>query len=206
MGEPISRGTPPIPASDHISPPPQGRTPPPDARLRMTGWVAAVTTAVAEVLLLGLLALVVLDVSLRVVRDRGIDGALEVATFTLVCTIFFGMFTAAVDGQHVTSTILTSKLSAVWELRAQALGQVAACVTSLLLTIATWERAVRSYQDDEHYLGVVSVPVWPARASITLGLLLLTLFTAGRLVVLARRLRARQYADTRADGSGAPGV
>lgn len=133
----------------------------------------AVSRALAVV---GALAAVVLmfgistDVGRRYLTGTSVLGMLEVSETLMVLMVFLGMAYAEHTRSHVRMTLLTNRLP----LRlAATLRLIAFLVSVWIIAWMTWRTAIRartSIQISEFGMGVLQLPLWPARAAIALGL------------------------------------
>lgn len=137
----------------------------PAGRFQPVAWLAAIS-------MLGLMAITLIDVILRKVTGRGLSGAIEYSELALVVCVFLGLGFAQARGAHVSTSVLTSRLKA----KARRLVIIVPGVLGLaMVTVMSWQSVVsarHSIANGEYRFGMVSVPVWPARVAIVVGLLL----------------------------------
>jgi len=137
------------------------------------------TAAILSTIVLTLVTTV--DVIMRTASGRGVPGAIEITEVVLVIAVFLGMMTASTDGMHITATLVTDRLPR----RAARVTRIAGALVSL--GIAGWVlcgsalRAIASIRAGEYRFGLISVPLWPARVAIVIGM-------AGLLFALALHL------------------
>lgn len=133
----------------------------------------------------GLIALLLLvgnaNLLARWMTGQQIPGADELIVLLLPMSVFLAAPLAERDGVNVRSTALLTRLPERPRRVATAIGLLISLVTAAALTVATSARALESWQRGELRVGVRSLPVWPSKAAIAVGL-------AGLVVVFAVEL------------------
>lgn len=129
-----------------------------------------VTTAIAILSTTVLLLATAMDVVLRILTGHGVPGTVEVTEVLLVVAVFMGMATAATDDLHIRATILTDRLPFRIRRIVRFVGDVIGMGMVVWLIYATALRAISSVTSGEYRFGLVSMPIWPARIAIVLGL------------------------------------
>jgi TRAP-type C4-dicarboxylate transport system permease small subunit len=141
---------------------------------RWFAWASGIFT-------LAIMILVVVDVVLRDVFTKSLGGTIEISEVLLVFLVFLGVAFAQQAQAHVNTNLVTSRVPPRVARVMKTLGHV---IVAGVLLWTTWVTATRGWdamQAGEARFGLRSVPVWPARLMIPVGLLLLsleTLFTA----------------------------
>ena len=141
---------------------------------RLFSWVSGVVTLL-------LMLLVVAEVVLRDLFGSSLGGSIELSEVALVFLVFLGVAYAQQADAHVSTNLLTARIP---PRAASVLKSVAMLAMTVVLLWATYVTAIRGWDSmraGEARFGLRSVPVWPARLMIPVGLLLLsleTLFTA----------------------------
>ena len=115
----------------------------------------------------------VIDVTFRRLVGGSIPGVVEVSEVALVCVIIFGMAAALRDGDHISTPLLTGRLSRRNAARVRALGMCFVVILLTIMVVGTVGSATDSYLSGEYRFGFVAVPVWPAKIAIPIGLGLL---------------------------------
>lgn len=168
------------------------------ARLRpAVTAVERVCRVIATVSMIVLTFVTAIDVVLRTASGRGIPGAIEITEVVLVATVFLGMMTASTDGMHISASIVTDRFPRPVARWARIAGGVVSIGIAGWLLYGAALRAVSSIRGGEYRFGLISVPVWPARVAIVLGIagLMFALVLHIVDVILARdapRLRAEE--------------
>lgn len=116
-----------------------------------------------------------LDVASRALQNRPIAGVSEASEVGLVAIVFLGVAYAQARNDHVATTLVTSRLPIRLSAALRSIAYTVVAITVLWLAWATGERAVESIIQLELRYGFVRIPIWPARACITLGLIALLL-------------------------------
>lgn len=130
-------------------------------------WVTAFCAATIAVL-------VCLDVGLRAMGSRGIEGVVEATTVLLVFVAHLGLASAQREGYHVATTVVTSRMPSRVRRPVTSAVLLACAAFVAVLTYATFERALLATERLESSYGAVNVQLWPARWAITIGLAWLT--------------------------------
>lgn len=146
--------------------------------------IASVARAAALASAVGIGVLMLLtttDVVLRGVADAPIPGALEFAEVLLVATVFLGIAHTYVVRQHVEISALFDRMPS----RAQTvLDWVQWVITSgalAWLSFATAKAAMESLRAREFRIGLMEVPIWPARIAVAVGCVFLLIVVVGRV-------------------------
>lgn len=120
---------------------------------------------------IALLALpTVVDVFYRKTFGPSVPGVVEISEVALVCVIILGMAAALRDGDHVATPILTDRLPERLGAALQVAGLVLVAILLAIMVVGTFRAAVISFNIQEYRMGLIQVPVWPAKAAIPLGL------------------------------------
>lgn len=159
--------------------------------------------AVIASLAVALLAVgITIDVMLRHFLGSGVAGMIEyVATF-MVVVVFFGMAQGQRRGEHVGMSFVVDRLPATPRHLLPIIGLVLMALLILWMTVETAEAALKSYRSGEFRFGLIRVPLWPARASIPIGLLLLFGETVRSAILEARAWRAYSPEESRTSEVG----
>ena len=176
--------------------PPIVSTEPPEGRL---GWalrnVSKALSMVAGAALLVMTAVVVADVALRNLFGSPLRGAVAFAETAVVVVVFGSWAWGQRKDTHVSFPIVADKLPYRRSNLVQALGLAFATIVLAPIAYRTVFLAKNSYERGETTIGLVSVPVWPAKVVISVGLIVLWL-ELGRSVFI--KVRAFSSADTHA--------
>jgi TRAP-type C4-dicarboxylate transport system permease small subunit len=148
------------------------------AFISLTRGMAVLGALAAVVLMAGISA----DVARRYFVGSSILGMLEVSETLMVLMVFLGMSYAEHTRTHVRMTLLTNRLppriSATLRL-------VAFLVSTWVIGWMAWQTSMRarsSIEMGEFGMGVLQLPLWPARAAIAIGLLAATVQLIMRVV------------------------
>lgn len=141
------------------------------ARLRPAVTVVErVSRILATASMAALMLVTTIDVVMRTASGRGVPGAIEITEVVLVVTVFLGMMTASTDRMHITATIFTDRLPRRPARWVHAVGGVVSIAIAGWLLYGAALRAITSIRGGEYRFGLVSVPVWPARVAIAIGI------------------------------------
>ncbi len=145
---------------------------------RVDRWLKVLSAALAAVGALVLVYLMVatsVDVFLRNTTGRGLHGVVEYSEILMAALVFLGLGQAQRTDAHIAVDIVVRRLPRPAERVVTTAGLVVTVVVLLFLAYATANSAVESFQAGERHYGVAAVPMWPARASIPLGLTVMAL-------------------------------
>jgi TRAP-type C4-dicarboxylate transport system permease small subunit len=154
--------------------------------LRLAHVVTRVLVVVSAATLVALLALVALDIVLRQFGGSSIRGSAEIAELLLPACAYLAMAYTQLHGGHVASTVVTDRLPRRLAAWVHGLGLVVATAFLAALASLAARSAWHSWEVSEERYGLLSLPLWPGRAAIALGLVGLALevgVAAGRAFV-----------------------
>lgn len=134
---------------------------------RLSALLAILSGAAILLLMFG----TTFDVLARKFAGSGIDGMVEWTEVLLVVVVIMGMMPAEVAGSHIRglSILPPSSRSA----RAALLRMLGAGLSAAVLiwaVFATWHAAEGSVAIGEFRMGLVEVPIWPAKIVIPIGI------------------------------------
>lgn len=155
-------------------------------------WASRIETGALVLAAIGtvlLMAVTVVDVTLRATTGRGIPGAIEITEVVLVVAAYLGLMTAAHDRMHVTVTFVTARMPSRMADAVRVLAGLVSLATLVVVLVATAIRAVGSVSSGEFRFGLVSVPIWPARVAIVIGLATFAVAACLQLIESITRLR-----------------
>lgn len=139
-------------------------------------WVKRLSRLAAEAagwLIIPMMLIVVLDAALRGFFNYAMDGVAELSSLLLVTMIYFGLAGAQSRGANFRVSFIDTRLSPAWN-RALLVALSVIVIVSLALVIYfTFNAAAYSFARNETSYGLIQFPIWPARAVVCAGLLLL---------------------------------
>lgn len=138
---------------------------------RLSGLAGTVAGVAVALLMVSTSA----DVIRRLATGRAIPGVVEYSEWLLVGVAFFGLALALRDQVHVRMSLVTDALPHRIAAGIRVLGMTVVAGVIIWAVNVTGQRALASYHSSEYRFGLVQAPVWPARAFITIGLVLLLL-------------------------------
>ncbi len=133
------------------------------------GLVEKASTAVAATIILALMLLVVADVAGRKFFNSPVHGTIEIASLTLPAIVFLSIAYVQSLKEHVTVDLFTARLPQQVQL---ALDVLALGIALAVMVIVIWQTSVfawGSWVDREFSMGIVEVPIWPARVFVAFG-------------------------------------
>ena len=138
---------------------------------RVVTVIVRASTAIAIVSTSVLLLVTAADVLLRTSSGHGVPGAVEITEVVLVVAAFMGLASAASDDLHIRATLLTDRMRPRVRRVVRLIGDMIGMAIVLWLIYATSLRAIASVMNGEYRFGLISMPIWPARVAILLGLI-----------------------------------
>lgn len=128
--------------------------------------------------LLGMLyvmLMVTYEVVLRQTNQPGITGYVEYVEVALTLTVFLALGETERRRAHVSVEMVIGRLKGPAYVAVRALSGGAAAVVAILLAWASWDVLADSLARGEYKLGLVSIPMWPARAAVFAGFAVLAM-------------------------------
>jgi TRAP-type mannitol/chloroaromatic compound transport system permease small subunit len=132
----------------------------------------------AAVLVVVLIAATLVDAASRNITGVPLRGLLEWSETLLVVLIFLGMPYTMQMGAHVSIDSFVARLSPRNQRIVVVIGFVVALPVLIWAAWSTVDIAFTSFQDREARMGLVEIPLWPARAAVALGMVLFALEAA----------------------------
>jgi TRAP-type mannitol/chloroaromatic compound transport system permease small subunit len=124
---------------------------------------------VAALIVFALMFLVVFDVLGRKLLNAPIQGSIEIASLTLPAVVFLTIAYIQSRREHVTVDLFTSGLSnrtqLAFDVFSLGIGVAVMTVIVAKTTASAWSSTVTR----EYAMGIVEVPIWPARILVALG-------------------------------------
>ena len=143
--------------------------------IKIQGKVERAATFIGIITLLLLMFLTVADVTGRYVFNWPIPGAYEISELMLIPIVFLGLAHIQDLRQHIRVDFLEKyfpkKMNWYLNLCSWFLG-------ASFFLIMTWQSALQAWEawiTGDYYMGLLEVPLWPARTLLAIGLGLLTI-------------------------------
>ncbi len=115
------------------------------------------------------------DALLRYALNRPLTGTLEGVELLLVFAVFLGLARTQAERGHIAVGIVTERLSGRPRAALEALTALLGLALFAAVTWATGAMALRSWRMGEYSAGLIAFPIYPSRALVALGSLLLAL-------------------------------
>lgn len=125
--------------------------------------------------MVAVLLLVTYDVAMRQTNRPGLTGVVEYVEIALALTVFFALGESERRRSHVSVDVVLSRLKGKAYTIVRVAGGVTAALVAILLAWASWDVLADSLARGEYKLGLVSIPMWPARTAVFAGFLVLAL-------------------------------
>lgn len=167
---------------------------------RMLGAGSRGLGLVAGGAILLLMFATVLDVVSRKAGGGGLAGVVEWTEVLLVVVVYAAMMGAELSGAHIRGmSFLTDRQRSVVAPLARSLGSLLATAVLVWAVVMTGDDAWASIELGEYRMGLVQVPIWPAKLAIPIGLagfaavMLYRAFDQGRQALAELRRRRSSH-------------
>lgn len=120
-------------------------------------------SAVAGLLLLGLIGLTIADVVSRNAGGRSIVGTVDISTMLLVAVAFLGLAAAEADGRHVAVELVENRVGARIRLVFSVVRALLLVGLGVLMTWGLGEVLVSALERGETTNDILRLPTWPAK-------------------------------------------
>lgn len=124
-------------------------------------------------LIVPMMLTVFLDAVLRGLFNTAVAGVIELNSLLLVAMVYLGLAGAQSGGGNFRVTLLTDRMGRRIRHIVTAVGYLLLLATLAILLWYCFGAAMYSYSRDEVSYGLINFPLWPSRALICVGLLLL---------------------------------
>ena len=145
-------------------------------------WMDTACGILAEALVFLLMLLISGEIVARHVFNRPILGHVETATLSLVLILYLGLAYTQLMRGHIRVEIFISRIEGKKRELVEALTLFLSLIPSVLMLLATAQKAIVSVKGHEFVSGVVNFPVWPGRCAVTFGFILLSLTLTGQML------------------------
>lgn len=143
----------------------------PPRTARWLGRMSVGLATVAGAAILLLMFATVADVASRKGGGGGIAGVVEWTEVLLVVVIFAGMMGAELSGAHIRGmSFLTDREHSIVAPLLRCFGSAASALVLAWAVGATSDEALESIKLGEFRMGLIQVPIWPAKLAIPIGL------------------------------------
>lgn len=116
-----------------------------------------------------------IDVLRRAITGRGVVGVVEYSEIMMAALVFFGLAYAQRTDQHISVDLVVRRFPPVIRRAVLAFALLFTCAVLGWIAYHTFDSALDSFLRGEIHFGIASVPIWPARAVIPLGLTVMAL-------------------------------
>jgi len=137
---------------------------------RLVAGASRILQEIGALCLLLVFLLISADVALRYALNAPIAGTLEISEFAPVIITYCFFALAALEDRHIRATFLVERLPAPYRRFAAILADVLMLAFVTVLIWQTTKEAVRSWAMLEISQGLISVPRFPVKTLIPVGL------------------------------------
>lgn len=141
----------------------------------LLGATSRVLSWVSGVMVIAIMLVLVANVAMRELATSSVQGSVELSEVMLAFVVFAGLAYAQQSGSHVRTELVTSRLPDRVARPVRAVGLLVAAAVIAWCAVATAGRGIEAWQAGEARFGVRSVPTWPGRLAVPVGLGLLAL-------------------------------
>lgn len=127
----------------------------------------------AGVILLFTMGLQTVSVFMRFVMEQPLASAFEIVRLLFLTSVFLGVSYVQGKKGHIRIEILTNKFPPRLQFFFEFLGLLIAIFVTAIIMWQSGKNAWHAFVTMDHTMGIVQIPLWPAKASIPFGLLVL---------------------------------
>jgi TRAP-type C4-dicarboxylate transport system permease small subunit len=140
-------------------------------------WLAKVEWAsivLSSMIIFALMCLVSVDVVGRKLFNSPVQGALEVTELALPAIVYLGLSYVQAHQEHIKLELVSFRLPLIkwWGSLLSITLMLAMCTT---ITVKIGQYAWESWSISDHTMGIVHIPIWPAKSAAFFGFFLLSL-------------------------------
>jgi TRAP-type C4-dicarboxylate transport system permease small subunit len=148
-----------------------------NAFLKVYGGYAALQVVVATaagVCTFAIMVLIVANALSRKALNMPIPAATELTSALLVAVIMLPFAYTQLRGEHVSTVVLTRRMSRPVRRALHIVWLLLGCVLFLAVTWGTWRYAHRAYTLNEQvWAATIQFPIWPSKMSVSVGTFML---------------------------------
>jgi len=126
-----------------------------------------------------MMCLVFVDVVGRKLFNSPVQGSVEVTQLALPAIVYLGIAYVQARREHIRLELFSSRLPKKVNWLLELTGIILQLLICAVITIQIGRMASLSWSISEHTMGIVEIPIWPAKCAVFLGFFLLSL----RLVI-----------------------
>lgn len=157
--------------------------------------LSQVLAIVSAISILILVLIIVADVALRNLAGNGVAGNAEIAELMMPVLAYFAFPYAQYCRAHVATTVVTERLPVQIRHWVEMVGLIVFAAFIVWMLKATTDAAIYAAQLGQIRFGVLSIPTWPSKASIAIGLLALLLVLVVQIADLLREALGRTHRE-----------
>jgi TRAP-type C4-dicarboxylate transport system permease small subunit len=137
---------------------------------RFAHKVAAALGAISALMIAFCMFTISIEVIFRLLAGRSISGLIEINETMMAVIFAFGLALAQKQKEHVNVELVIAVLGIKARRVLSILSTLCALVFISWLMVATLEEGIKSFTIREFRFGLLSVPIWPAKLAIPLGI------------------------------------
>lgn len=132
-------------------------------------WINRLNAQIGGALVF-LIALILLAGFVSRITGKPLYFTVEFTSFAMIAIVFLGFAICEENDGHVQVEVLTNRLNKQWQKITRIFALIIAIVISTYLVWSSLIEAMHSFAENEMTIGLVLIPVYPAKFIITIGL------------------------------------
>ena len=114
------------------------------------------------------------DITMRYIFNKPLVGVYELAELSMIGMVFLGVGCVQSEKGHISITILVDKLSTQTQIISSIFGNLVGIFAMTIITLSSAKATLAAFYNSEATMGIVNIPIWPAKAIVPLGIGVLT--------------------------------
>ena len=140
--------------------------------------------ALSSLVVFVMMCLVFIDVVGRKLFNSPVQGSVEVTQLALPAIVYLGIAYVQARNEHIRLELFSSRVSNRLNWLLDLTGTTLQLLICTVITVQIGKMASLSWSISEHTMGIVEIPIWPAKCAVFLGFLLLSMRLATQLLEL----------------------
>jgi len=114
--------------------------------------------------------LITIDVTLRYIINKPLVGVYEAVELSMIGLVFFGVAYLQSSNEHVNISIFVEQLNPSIRIYLSIFGKLIGLFAMTIIAISSSKATLVAFSNSEVTMGIVNIPIWPAKAIIPLGI------------------------------------
>lgn len=146
-----------------------------NAFIRVVQTISRLLSWFAGFAIIVMMVIIVVEVVARYGFNSTTGGSIEIGELLLALAVFASIAYGQQVGSHVSTSLLTDQLPPLVRTVVKLVGLTVVLVVVVWAVGATFERGMESFVSQEATFGIQSVPLWPGKLLLPVGLGLLAI-------------------------------